>query len=131
MLQPADLLEPKGDLLTGMFPTYSPEALNVAISEWLAQGRKAAQGLGEGPQDEAAMHFAYAKAYRNVYNRMSSSPIRLGVEAQMDAQYDKGQAARFLALAEQHEAAFNGYVTPQAPGPQLPGTISIPLKPVW
>lgn len=95
-----ELIAPKGEITTNMFPGESETELLMRMETYLTEG------YGKTSNDDAAKHWSYHRAFKAVYVRMSVEPISSELADQASIQFDKDQARRFLDLSNEHYAAF-------------------------
>lgn len=121
----ADLVAPAGELETNLFPGESLAAGGGRLDEYIAEATALIAALPSPPDDadQATKAWAYHKAYRAVYIRMSADPQRASLDDQGSEQFDIRQADRFLALSREWRKNWDRMVSTEteAEGPTLGG----------
>ena len=121
MVTPADLVAPKGELEASLFPKEDIAASGGRLEQYLSE---------VNGSDEAKKAYAYYRAYRAVYVRMSSTPIRASLDDQGSREFDKGQADRFLALSEEWRAVYDVAIAVAVPQ-RVSSTAAVATRIVW
>lgn len=107
-----DLIEPRGRITSAMFPADDPVQLTERVARWLtvAYARSDVAVLSAPTIDEAAEHYAYARAFEAVHLRMSAEPSSVsmsdGGSGAVSTSYTQAQLATFKNMADAEWAAF-------------------------
>jgi hypothetical protein len=108
-LSGVDLIAPAGEIEEVLFPDEDYTELILRLEYYLTDGYARASGLTD-KIDDAARAWAYHRAYKAVYLRMSASPSETTLNDQGQAVFHKDQAERFLALSEEYLEEFEDLV---------------------
>lgn len=120
MLEPAQLIAPEGEIEPAMFPGDKAEALESRVQAYLTHGyeKATAAEVLDADRDDAARAWAYHRAFRSVFVRLSASPASVSLDAQCSTSRTAQQIAEFGRLAAQYEAEYLGLVpVAQTPKP--------------
>ena len=95
-----DLISPQGEIEPSLFPGDADHELLERLDAYILE----AIGKDAGASDEAQKYWAYHRAYRSIFLRMSAEPITQTLNDQGTAQFSKDQINNFNLLAEQYLA---------------------------
>lgn len=128
-LTPAALLAANGgELEPELFPGETDAQVATRLQGYLDDGYARAAALAAGAaQDAAAAAWAYHRAYKATYLRLSLAPASESVEGEGSKAYTGAQMAAFRALADEKLAEFTRAVTAQAPVEPGPVTVTMAL----
>lgn len=108
MLTSTNLLDPLGEIVASLFPSDTTSTLATRLDTYLSEGyTKAASVSDADARDAAAKHWAYARAYRNVYVRLSGSSSQINVGGALERTFTSAQVTNFLTLADTNQAVFD------------------------
>jgi hypothetical protein len=115
----ADLLAPLGDIEPSFFPSDDPAALDARLNAYIADGeaQAAAAQVPEVNTDAAVEAWAYYRAYKAIWLRLSEAPSSLSMIDQGSRSRTDQQREAFHQLWEQYLTLWNG-LTP-APSPSI------------
>lgn len=131
----AQLLAPAGDLLPEHFPGESTETITTRLEGYLAEGAvKAAPIADPDAAEEAAIAWAYGRAYQAMFVRLSGAPSSVDVKDEASSQFVIAQIQNFRAMAAEQRARFDALLaaakeTAVKPQPAVGGTTA--LVPIW
>lgn len=141
-LDAAHFTEPAGELAPHLFPltdadreagTTEGAKLAGLLATWIAEGTTRAAALPAGTTRDAAVEdWAYHRAKRSIYLRLSSAPSRVEAEGESGFSYTQAQISTFGAEAARHLADFNAAVArvvPVARRRRDIGTIAVNAQP--
>lgn len=112
MITSLDLRAPAGEIEEEFFPEEDSFAVVDRLSAYLAEGYLKAAALAVGAvQDSAAAAWAYHRAYRAIYTRLSAAPSSVTNSDQGSASYTGAQIKSFADLAAEKLSSFNGQVS--------------------
>lgn len=99
----ADLVAPSGELEGNLFPGEDPAATGGRLDQYIDEANSLIADMDSQPDnpDSAVKAWAYHRAYRAVFIRMSADPTRANLDDQGTEQFDVKQADRFRTLSEE------------------------------
>lgn len=109
-----------GEIDPALFPTDGPSGLAVKLAAWVSEGEGKTADLTGDAADQAVRDWAYHRAFKAVWVRLSSRPASKELPDQVSTAYTDGQIANFKTLADDHLAAFVAAVPTTGPGESLP-----------
>jgi len=92
-----DLISPVGEIDLSLFPDDDENSLPERLDGYLTE----AEGKESGVSDEGKKHWAYYRAYRAIFIRLSST-ASARFDDQGDIRYSDKQIENFNTLAEKH-----------------------------
>lgn len=105
-----DLIEPRGRITGSMFPADDPAQLVARVQRYLDAAYTRSDVAALSSPDEAAEHYAYARAFEAVYLRMSAEPSSVsmsdGGSGAVSTSYTQSQIATFKNMADAEWALF-------------------------
>lgn len=133
MLEPTQLIAPEGEIEPAMFPGDSPTALADRVQAYITAGtdKATADGVAAGDLDAAARAWAYYRAFRAVFVRLSASPSSVSLANQGGSSRTTSQISEFAALAEGWRTDYLALV-PEAPPPRtVPQSAPVKNRFTW
>ena len=94
----ADLISPKGEVDASLFPSDGENELSERLDAFLLE----AEGKKSGISDEGKSAWAYHRAFRQVFIRLSNIPSAR-FDDQGELKYSDSQIQNFATLAEQYK----------------------------
>jgi hypothetical protein len=100
----SDLIAPKGEIETALFPAEDSAALSLRLQGYLdeAYAKLSTLVLPDGVDvDDAAQSYAYYRAYKAVHLRMSASAASAQIEGEASRTFLASQIATFADLRDE------------------------------
>lgn len=104
----SDLRAPKGDIEDSLFPGESSTAISARLQGYLDEGYTKAgeEAVASADQDAAAKAWAYHRAYRAIYVRLTSNPSTISLNDQGSSSFLVTQIENMKQLADGALAVF-------------------------
>ena len=143
MIKGADLIAPTGKIEgASMFPGASSTDLAKRLQSYLDEGAKKAESITNADaaiqaatREEAAVHWAYYRAYEAIFLRMNASPSSWSVQGDGTASFTATQIANFENLMRTEFDAYLELIPATAGGEtadaRRPASTTIPNRFVW
>jgi hypothetical protein len=136
-VEPADLIDPKGDVDPTMFPKDDGAQLLLRMKGYLDRAIVLITAAGVTDVtigDPAARAYAYYLANDAVYRRLSASPLALNMTDQGSRSRSQAQIDSFRDAALRYLAEFTGLV-PESPATLTdlspPGSMAVRNQYIW
>jgi hypothetical protein len=132
MITAADLLEANGgDISPAMFPQLDTVALNTLLARYVADGySRAPASLTDADRDRVAENWSYARANRNVLNRLSRTPANVTLDNEGSTTILSEQIRTFKEAAQRYEAQVDA-ILGSAPTPEESPSSSAANRYCW
>lgn len=104
----SELRAPKGDIEDSLFPGESSTAISARLQGYLDEGyvKAAAENVLAAKQDAAAKAWAYHRAYRAIYVRLTANPSSISLNDQGSSSFLVTQIENMKQLADSALAVF-------------------------
>jgi len=121
-LSESDFTEPEGELRSDMFPGVDDlEAGGGYLETWLGEADSkvsaSTQKMTSREKKTAKKAWVYARAYRQVWLRLTTNPREADLEEDGSLRYSDDQVAAFKARADSYEETYED-LAGEEPGPE-------------
>lgn len=127
---PADLRAPKGEIEPAFFPKEDEAALDARLSAYIEAATAALPaGLAAETADAGVTAYAYYRAFRAVWLRLSAAPSSMSFNDQGSRSFTASQIDNFRAASESYLEAWNAILGTVAVVTSLPaGSQTTPIE---
>lgn len=123
----SNLVSPMGEIDPSLFPDDDENQLLERLDSYLTE----AEGKSAGVSDNGKKAWAYYRAFRAVFIRLSSTP-GASLDDQGNIKYSDAQIANFNAVASEYLTAWNEIISgTDSSSKNLPPTTSVTNKVVY
>lgn len=117
-VSPTDLTAPAGEVEPAWFPSDDTAALTARLQAYIDDGAARAQADGIIDVDEATTLWAYHRAYRAIWLRLSEAPSSLTMNDQGSRSRTDAQRDSFKAEADRLFTAYQSLIPASTPTTQ-------------
>lgn len=132
-LEPTQLIAPEGEIEPAMFPTDTAEQLAHRVQAYITAGteKASADGVDAGDLDDAARAWAYYRAFRAVFVRLSATPSSITLNDQGGTARLLTQIVHFDKLAADYLTEYTGLVPAAAVARVVPQSAATKTRITW